>query len=83
MLVQTEKVADPHPFLAIWLLCRRYQGEGSVRVLPEVGSVLDQDYETMWAFEVIDELYSTENQLQQNLKDQAKNHEALLRQLTT
>jgi len=51
------------------------------RPLPESGGVLDQDYMTTWAFEIIDEADSAERQYQQEVAKNQGAREALRQQL--
>jgi hypothetical protein len=62
-------------------MCRRLQGDGTARPLPEAGGVLDQDYMTVWAFEILDEADAAERTFQQEMEKGRESREALRRQL--
>ena len=81
IMVQTGKIDDPHMYLALWLMCRRLQGDSTTRILPDTGGLLDQDHETMWAFGVIDDAYRHEVDNKASLEKNKVNHEQLRQQL--
>ena len=81
VLVQNDAVTDPLPHLKIWLMCRRLQGDSTTRVLPDAGGALDQNYELMWAFEIIDEQYTIEQDAKANFTQRKDDIEALRQQL--
>ncbi len=81
VLVQTDEIEQPDPFLSIWLLCRRMQGDSQTRVLPHTGGALDQDAHTMWAFDIIDRAYAEEIKIKTEEKTQAANREEVRQRL--
>lgn len=79
-MIQSGKIGSPHPYLEIWLTCRRFS-TAQYRHLPDAGGVLDQDYMLTWAFDILDEAYEQEIELKQTLERSAQDREALRRQL--
>lgn len=66
----------PHPYLIIWLECKRYgDGFSGMPALPDPSvGWLDQDADLLLAFEVLDELQHTreeEEKRRAQLKEQA------------
>jgi hypothetical protein len=51
------------------------------RLLPDSGGVLDQNYELIWAFTVIDDQYHQEMELKKNFEQRSGDLEALRQQL--
>jgi len=52
-----EEVPYPHPYLEMWLTCQRYQSSQGHPVLPDpTKGPLDQDADTMLAFEILEQL---------------------------
>ncbi len=47
-----------HPYLEIWMNCRKYAGPLGGTALPETGGWLDQDAELMLAFDILNQLYA-------------------------
>lgn len=56
-------------------MCKNLQG------FPNEGGILDQDYEYLWAFQILDEAYAFEQQLQSDMKNKAAEREKLRLQL--
>jgi hypothetical protein len=79
-MLQTDKTGHAHIYLQLWITCRNIQGEGP-RLLPEAGGVLDQDYMTMWAFDVIDTAYREEQQIEQQRQESLKKYAELMNTL--
>jgi len=51
-------VPYPHPYLSLWLECKRYSSPSGVPALPDPQrGPLDQDGETMLAFDVLGEAH--------------------------
>ena len=49
----------PHPYIVLWLECRRHSNAMGVAMYPEPEKgYMDQDAELMLAFEVLDECWS-------------------------
>ena len=46
-----------HPYLKIWIGCNHFSTD-MVKVLPNAGGYLDQDWETMEAFMIIETVYN-------------------------
>jgi hypothetical protein len=80
-LVQTERIHDPHPYMQMWVWCRNLQGDSSNRLLPYAGGVMDQPWEVVWAFGVIDDAYREERELKQEFEKSLKNATALRQSL--
>ncbi len=53
---------QPHPYLTVWVGCRRYSTEMS-RLLPSAGGWLDQDAELMLAFGICEDTYQEESEV--------------------
>jgi hypothetical protein len=70
-----EGVPYPHPYLSLWLECKRYPSASGAPALPDPtrGGPLDQDAETMLAFEVLEEAHMAS---QQEEEARAKNKAA-------
>jgi hypothetical protein len=69
-----KEVPYPHPYLALWLECKRYASPSGVPALPDpLLGPLDQDAETMLAFDVLNEAHA---QLQEEEEARAKNKAA-------
>lgn len=81
MLVQSGSISEPLPHLELWLMCQRLQGDTTTRLLPDAGGVLDQNYELIWAFGIIDDQYHTELELKKNFAQKSQDLEALRQQL--
>lgn len=79
-MIQSGRIESPHPYLDIWLMCRRLS-TAQHRHLPDAGGVLDQDYMLMWAFGILDDAYEQEIDLKQTLERSAQDREALRQQL--
>lgn len=80
-MVQTGRIEDPLPQLAVWIMCRKLQGDSLSRLLPDAGGVLDQSYELLWAFAIIDDQHQQELELQRNLEESKQNREELRQSL--
>lgn len=80
-MVANGRVREPHPYLLIWLGCRRHSSEYH-KVLPDSGGWLDQDAELLLAFEIVDDLYAEEMRAaeirQKQMAELAKRREVLL-----
>lgn len=57
--MQKGEVAEPHPYLRVWLGCRAYSTPEH-RLLPNAGGWLDQPAEMMRALDVCERAYSEE-----------------------
>lgn len=66
----------PHPYVDIWLECKRHANQYGVPLLPEPEKgVLDQDADLMLAFEVLDafqEQQADEETRRQKLKEELR-----------
>jgi hypothetical protein len=81
VLVQTGSVKNPHPYFRIWLMCRNLQGDAMNRLFPDEGGVLDQDWTTVWSFEILDNAYQEEQSIKTNLEQNKDKLEELRQNL--
>lgn len=55
----------PHKYLTIWSMVQQVKNGSDSVVLPNAGGVLNQDWETMWAFGIIEDQIRIEREFEE------------------
>jgi hypothetical protein len=69
-LAHGHAITRPHPYIRLWVLMKNLKNVCG-GALPNGGGWLDQDYETMYALEIIERTYDEELEIREKMRNAA------------